>query len=88
MSRKNTARKGRIMEKNNGMIKLCGLWKKESKDGATYYSGKLSYSTNILLFPNKYKQGEKDPDLILYIGKAEKKEKEKKSAPITEDVPF
>jgi len=76
------------MEKNNGgMIKLCGLWKKEGKEGNVYYSGKLSYSTNLILFPNKYKQNEKDPSLILYIAKFEKKEKPKESDADNE-IPF
>lgn len=60
----------------NNMIKLTGLWRKEKPDGPVYYQGKLSYSTNILMFKNKYKNSEKDPDLILYIAKAEKKKPE------------
>ena len=58
------------------MVKLCGLWKKEAKDGTVFYQGKLSYSSNLLLFKNKFKRSEKDPDLILYI--SEKKKKERK----------
>ena len=56
------------------MIKLCGLWKKESKDGTVFYQGKLSYSSNILLFKNKFKRNEKDPSLILYLSEVQKKE--------------
>lgn len=56
-------------------IKIGGLWKKESKDGTVFYSGNLSYSSNILLFKNRYKKSEKDPDLILYIAQKLKKEK-------------
>ncbi len=87
MSKKNMARRRKV-EKNNdvGMIKLTGLWKKEGKDGV-FYSGKLSYNTNILLFPNKYKQSEKDPALILFIAKAEKKEKSKPEVE-EDEIPF
>jgi len=78
-------------EREQGMIKLCGLWKNQAKDGKVYYSGGLSYSTNLLLFPNKYKEkGDKNPELILYISKKEKKKKESESTqdPDSLEVPF
>jgi len=75
------------MEKNN-LIKLTGLWKKEGKDGNVFFQGKLSYNTNLLLFKNQYKNSEKDPDLILYIGKAENKEQQKKPELDNEGIPF
>lgn len=64
------------MSEDQKMIKLCGLWKSQSKAGKVYYSGGLSYSTTLLLFPNTYKESADDnkPDLILYISKKEKKE--------------
>ena len=69
------------------MIKLCGPWKSQTSEGKVYYSGGLSYSTNLLLFPNAYKESpdDKKPDLILYIGKREKKEKPELD---NEDIPF
>lgn len=74
------------------MIKLCGLWKSQTKDGKVYYSGGLSYSTNLLLFPNSYKkEGDNNPDLIVYIGKKEKKEDKPKPGPQDpgdDDIPF
>jgi len=77
------------MSEEQGLIKLTGLWKQEGKDGKIYYSGGLSYSTNLLLFPNKYKQpGDKNPDLILYIAKKEKKPKPEEGSKVSEDVPF
>jgi len=48
------------------MIHLAGFWKKDSKNGRKYYTGKLG-SGKLLLFRNDKKQTEKDPDLILYI---------------------
>ena len=63
------------MEKSPEKIKLTGLWKQESRSGDVYYSGSLTYSTNILLFKNQYKKSERDPDLILYIAEKVKKEK-------------
>ena len=75
-----------MSENQQGMIKLCGLWKSQTSEGKVYYSGGLSYSTNLLLFPNAYKESpdDKKPDLILYIGKREKKEKPESE----EEIPF
>lgn len=81
-------------EREQSMIKLCGLWKNKTKDGKVYYSGGLTYSSNLLLFSNAYKESpdDKKPDLILYIGKKEKKEDNPKTQesedPGSEDIPF
>lgn len=76
------------MSDEKSLIKLCGLWKSQTSEGKVYYSGGLSYSTNLLLFPNSYKEkGDKNPDLILYIGKKEKKEKPEKRES-DDEVPF
>lgn len=85
-----------MSENQQGMIKLCGLWKNKTKDGKVYYSGGLTYSTNLLLFSNAYKENpdDKKPDLILYIGKKEKKEDKQNPKsqdsedPGSEDIPF
>ena len=47
----------------------CGLWKKESKSGNTYYSGKLKIGDKeyqLTLFKNN-KTNEKQPNLNLII---------------------
>ena len=83
-----------MSENQQGMIKLCGLWKSQTKDGKVYYSGGLSYSSNLLLFPNKYKESpdDKKPNLILYIARKEKKEDKPRTQdaedPGSEDIPF
>jgi len=63
------------MAEEKTMIKLCGLWKTEGKEGEVFFSGKLSYSSRILVFKNKYKRSEKDPDLIIYLAEHKPKEK-------------
>ena len=68
------------------MLKLCGLWRKEGKDGEPFYSGKLGYGVNLLLFKNKYKKADKDPDLVLYLAEAEKNRAKPEEK--TEEVPF
>ena len=76
-----------------GLVKLAGLWKQEGKDEKVYYSGSLSYSTNILLFPNSFKkEGDKQPDLNLFIARKEKKEDRPKPQDAEDardsDIPF
>lgn len=77
----------------NNMVKIGGLWRQESsKDGSVFYSGALSYSSNILIFKNKFKKNERDPDLILYVSKREQKERqedqEDQEAPEDSGIPF
>ena len=55
-------------------IKLTGLWKNTSKDGQTYYSGSLSPTVRVLVFKNNFKKEDRDPDLVLYLAPAEKKD--------------
>ena len=56
------------------MIKLTGLWKNEGPKGV-YFSGSLGVGGKALVFRNDNKRTEKDPDLVLYLGKVERKEK-------------
>ena len=65
-----------MSEEQAPKVKLGGLWKQEAKDGSVYYSGSLTYSTNLLMFKNKFKKSDRDPDLILYISEKKKKEKD------------
>jgi len=77
-------------KESSSMIQLSGLWKQESKSGKTYYSGSLGPSVQLQLWPNKFKEdGDKRPDLILYIVKREPKKKpdEVRSTP-GDEVPF
>ena len=50
----------------NGMIRLGGMWKQE-KDGKTYLAGNLSATARLLLFKNENKNGQNDPDWILFL---------------------
>ena len=78
----------------NNLVKITGLWRQESsKDGSVFYSGSLSYSSNLLIFKNKFKKNERDPDLILYVGKREQKERqdadqEDQEVPEDPEIPF
>ena len=80
-----------MSEDQQGMIKLCGLWRQEGRgeEGKVYYSGSLTYGTNILMFQNSFKtKDNKQPDLILYIARKEKKEDKPKATETGDEVPF
>jgi len=68
-----------------GLLRVCGLWRHESKAGATFYSGRLNRDVQVLIFKNE-KKDEKSPDLTLCLAKVEPKEKPA-SGP-GEDSPF
>lgn len=57
-------------------IKLGGLWKNTAKSGEQYLAGNLSATTGFQVFQNKFKQGEKDPDFIIYLVQRELKKRE------------
>ena len=61
------------------MQRVVSFWKNESKNGNTYYSGKLG-ELNLVGFKNTKKKNEKEPDLIFYV-----KEETKKTNKITKD---
>jgi len=56
------------------MVKLTGLWKQKDKQGNTYLSGSLSPVSKIVVMPNTFKSGEKNPDYFLYVSPQDKKE--------------
>jgi uncharacterized protein (DUF736 family) len=60
----------------NPLIELGVLWKRKSKSGEVYLTGKINLKsiggedkdTNLLIFSNKNKTGDKHPDLRVYKG--------------------
>ena len=69
-------------------IKLGGLWQNTAKDGSHYYTGRIGSEGKLLLLKNSYKKDLKDPDLILYLVKAEKKQQVHVKAFSGEDPAF
>jgi uncharacterized protein (DUF736 family) len=68
-------------------IKLGGAWAKTAKDGTKYIMGPLTHGTNIMIYPNKYKKSDKDPDYIISLGE-KKVDIEHEVAQEFPDVPF
>lgn len=60
-------------------VKLTGLWKNESKDGESFLSGSLG-GVRVLVFKNKYKKTDKDPDFNLFFAPKEEKERPAREA--------
>ena len=64
-----------------GLIKLGGLWINETKDGEKYFNGKLSPTTKVMIFKNKYKDTENHPDYIMYLAANKKPEDQNTDEP-------
>lgn len=56
------------------LIKITGLWQTKDRDGNMVLSGNLNGSARVVIFTNKYKDADNQPDFEMYIGKNEKKE--------------
>ena len=59
------------------LLRVGGLWKNETKDGKTYLAGSLG-SLRLLIFQNKFKEKESDPDYILSVAPSKPKEDQPK----------
>lgn len=60
------------------MILLTGLYLNESKKGEKYFKGKLG-TGNLLVYKNKKKETDKDPDYYIYVAEKSDEAKGKKS---------
>lgn len=56
------------------MLEITRLWKNKSKDGTkTFLSGSWG-NTRMVIFPNAYKDQDNQPDFVVYLEEAKKKE--------------
>ena len=60
---------------DSNLVRLTGLWENQSKQGGKYLVGSISPSSRLLIFPNRKKQKDSDPDFVAYIAPQEKREK-------------
>ncbi|QNI89558.1 hypothetical protein SynROS8604_02942 [Synechococcus sp. ROS8604] len=54
-------------------VKISSLWTNETKDGKKYLSGGNG-SIRYSIWPNGFKEKDTDPDWVLYVEQAKKKE--------------
>lgn len=59
-------------KEKSAFIELTGLWLNESKSGEKYFSG-IAGKVKYMVFKNKNKKGEKEPDYRLVITQMEPK---------------
>lgn len=71
------------------ILNVTGLWANKTKSGETYMSGNLG-NVNVLIFKNKRKTTEKQPDYMLCFAPKQKKETptESETPEANSDVPF
>ncbi len=72
------------------MIKLCGLWKKKTKEEKTFYVGNIDVlGLTVLIFQNK-SDNPKAPALDLFIAKSQPQEQHTDSGKDEEEdeIPF
>lgn len=48
------------------MNQVMAMWKRESKQGKPYFSGKLADGTNLVGFYNTFKKNPQEPDVRIY----------------------
>ena len=61
------------------MQRVFSVWKNKSKNGTTYYTGKLG-DLSLIGFNNQ-KENEKQPDVTFYVREEQKKKDETKITP-------
>ena len=59
------------------LTKVTGLWKNKGKDGKTFLSGKFGMAF-MLVYPNRYKKKEKEPDYYVCLRNDKKRPEQKK----------
>lgn len=80
---------------NEAKIKVGALWEKTGKSGDTYFSGKFG-DASLIVFKNKFKKSENQPDYIVYIQESKRENVrqdfgQQPDAPLfcsTDDIPF
>jgi uncharacterized protein (DUF736 family) len=55
-----------MANQNSDLIKVTSLWKNQGKNGE-FFSGNFSPNTRIIIFPNKYKRNDNDPDFNVFL---------------------
>ena len=70
------------MQNESKLVALGGLWESTDKSGSPYFSGRLGMA-KILIFRNRKKESEKQPDYMIYVAPWEDRggENRGKSAP-------
>ena len=60
-----------MADKESDLVEIGGLWLNESKGGEKYFSGSLG-SARLIIFKNKFKEADNQPDYRLYVAPRKK----------------
>jgi hypothetical protein len=66
-------------EKKGELVKIGALWRGETKTGDICYTGRMG-DAMLLVFKNKFKEQDKQPDFIVYVAKPQKKDEPSQEA--------
>lgn len=66
-----------MADKDSNLVRLTGLWEKETEKGGYFLVGSISPSSRFLVFPNSKKRKDSEPDYVAYIAPQEKRKKDK-----------
>jgi hypothetical protein len=61
-------------EGKTSLLRVMGLWENTDKRGNKYLSGNIG-SLRVMIFSNSFKQGEREPDYILYVSQRSQDER-------------
>ena len=62
-------------QQSDGLIRIGGLWKTQSKDGKAYLSGSFG-GAKLMIFPNKFRSdNQSDPEYVVCIAASKPKKK-------------
>ena len=64
------------------MKKVISFWENQSKNGNTYYTGKLG-ELDLIGFKNLNKKNQKEPDITFYVKEDKPKQEQPKEDPYT-----
>jgi len=61
-------------EGKTSLLRVMGLWENTDKRGNKYLSGNIG-NMRVMIFTNSFKQGEREPDYILYVSQRSQEER-------------
>ena len=71
------------MSEKKHLVKIGALWSKRDKNKQMYLTGKLG-DAQLLIFPNGYKENERQPDYLCYVATGRSEEKQ---SSLVEELP-
>ena len=71
---------------SSDLVRLAGLYERESKAGNKYFTGLLNSGVKLVMFSNKRREKDTDPHWLLYLTERERPE-QKEAKPAEAEQP-